>query len=486
MRLSAATLSQLPAAVARPTYDRAALATGIVHLGVGAFHRAHQAVYTEAAIAAGDPRWGILGASLRAADTRDALAPQDGLYALAVRDAASEKLSVIGALKSVLVAPENPAALLAAMCDPAVKIVSLTVTEKGYCHDPARGELKADHPDIVHDLADPGAPRSAPGFLIEALARRRAAGVAPFTVLTCDNLPANGETVHRVVTGLARLRDASLADFVASEVAFPSTMVDRIVPATTDDDRDHVAQELGLRDAWPIVTEPFIQWVVEDRFPLGRPDWRGVDFVADVAPFETMKLRLLNGAHSSIAYLGCLAGWEFVSTAMADADLARHIRALMDEEAGPSLRLPAGFDVEAYKGALIQRFRNPALKHRTAQIAMDGSQKLPQRLLAPIRDRLAAGAPIRRLALGVAAWMAYVTGRGEAGETFDVKDPLAADLKRRAESAGRSAPSLARALAGVEAIFGADLPADPRFLDAVIAALEALLTKGARATLAHY
>lgn len=484
MRLSEATLSQLPADIARPAYDRRALATGIVHLGVGAFHRAHQAVFTEAAIAAGDPRWGILGASLRAADTREALAPQDGLYTLAVRDAAGESLSVVGALKGVLAAPENPAALLAAMCDPAVKIVSLTVTEKGYCHDPARGELKPDHPDLVHDLARPDAPRSAPGFLLEALARRRAAGVAPFTVLTCDNLPANGETAHRVVTGLARLRDRALADFVAGEVAFPSTMVDRIVPATTDADRDHVALELGMRDEWPIVTEPFIQWVVEDRFPQWRPDWPGVAFVGDVAPFETMKLRLLNGAHSTIAYLGCLAGWEFVATAMADADLARHVRALMDEEAGPTLKLPAGFDVEAYKSALIERFRNPALKHRTAQIAMDGSQKLPQRLLAPIRDRLAAGAPIRRLALGVAAWMRYVAGRGEQDEVFEVKDPLAAELKRRADAAGPQAAPLTRALLGVEAIFGRDLPEDPRFVGPLTAALDSLLARGARATLA--
>ena len=290
-RLSDATLAALPAGVRHPGYDRTALATGIVHLGLGAFHRAHQAVYTDAAIAAGDTRWGILGASLRAADTRDALVPQDGLYTIAVRSAEGEALRVIGALRGVVVGPEDPAALIAALANPAVRIVSLTVTEKGYCHDPATGTLNEDHPDIRHDIAHPGAPRSAPGYIVEALARRRAAGVPAFTVLTCDNLPANGHTAGRVVSRLAAMRDGDLGRFVAQEVAFPSTMVDRIVPATTDDDRARVAAALGVRDAWPVMTEPFSQWVIEDRFPGGRPDWaaQGAELVADVAPFDALK-----------------------------------------------------------------------------------------------------------------------------------------------------------------------------------------------------
>ncbi|MBL8590594.1 MAG: mannitol dehydrogenase family protein [Methylobacteriaceae bacterium] len=483
-RLSNAALSRLPSAVARPRYDRAALRTGIVHLGLGAFHRAHQAVYTEAAIAAGDPRWGILGASLRAADTRDALAPQDGLYTVCVRDAGGERCAVIGALRGVVVAPEDPQALVAAMAAPDVRIVSLTVTEKGYCHDPARGELRADHPDIVHDLAHPDRPRSAPGFIVAALARRRAAGLPPFTVLTCDNLPANGETARRVVAAFARLRDADLGRYVEGEVAFPSTMVDRIVPATTDEDRAKIAAALGVADAWPVMTEPFTQWVVEDRFPHGRPDWRGVEFTQNVAPYEAMKLRLLNGAHSSIAYLGCLAGWQTVSSAMADPDLARFVRALMDEEVTPTLTAPPGFDVEGYKRALIDRFRNPALKHRTAQIAMDGTQKLPQRLLGPIRDRLAQGAPIACLALGVAAWMRYAAGVGENGERFEVKDPLAAELARRGAAAAGGPAALTASFLEMTSVFGEELPRDGRFRAAVDAALAALTQRGARATLA--
>ncbi len=484
-RLSDATLAGLPGQVRRPGYDRRAVTTGIVHLGLGAFHRAHQAAYTDAAIAAGDARWGILGASLRSPDTRDALAPQDGLYTLAVRSAEGEALQVIGALTGMLVAPEDPARLIAAMADPGVRVVSLTVTEKGYCHDPATGTLNEDHPDILHDLAHPERPRSAPGYVVAALARRRAAGIPPFTVLTCDNLPANGHTAGRVVARLAALRDPALGRFVEQEVAFPSTMVDRIVPATTDEDRARVASALGLADAWPVMTEPFTQWVIEDRFPQGRPDWaaQGAELVADVAPFETMKLRLLNGAHSSLAYLGYLAGRETVADAMALAPLATHVRRLMDEEATPTLSLPPGADVEGYKDRLVARFRNPALRHRTWQIAMDGSQKLPQRLLGTIRDRLAVGAPIPRLALGVAAWMRYVTGIDEAGRAIDVRDPLAVELRRRADEAGRDATRLARALMGVEAVFGPDLPRDPRFSAPVTRALEALLAHGVTRTL---
>lgn len=484
MRLNNAALAALPSDVARPAYDRAAARVGVVHLGVGAFHRAHQAVYTDDAMARGGLDWGIAGVSLRSPDTRDALQPQDGLYVVASRDASGESLRVVGSQLATLVASEDPEALLALMATAQVRIVSLTVTEKGYCHDPATGELKDDHPDIVHDLAHPHRPRSAPGLLVEALARRRAAGVAPFTVLCCDNLPANGKTVRKLLMGYALLRDPELAMHIGRDVACPSTMVDRIVPATTEADRAHVAARLGVRDAWPVMTEPFSQWVVEDDFPEGRPDWRGVEFTDDVAPYELMKLRLLNGSHSTIANLGCLAGWEFVSTAVANPDLAAHVRALMDDEIAPTLKVPSGFDVARYKDALIARFLNPALKHRTRQIAMDGTQKLPQRLLGTIRDRLALDAPIDRLALGVAAWMRYATGRGENGASHEVNDPMAAELAARGAAAGDDPAALARAYAAMPAVFGKDLPEDPRFMNAVEAALADLLRLGAAATLA--
>src|SRR5437588_8875895 len=420
-RLSNATLSTLPIDVARPRYDRAAVATGIVHLGIGAFQRAHQAMYTEAALNAGDLRWGVVGASLRSPAVRDALKPQDGLYTLAVRGAEGERLQVIGAIKDVLVAPENPQALLSALADPAVKIVTLTVTEKGYCYDPATAALDEAHPDIVHDLAEPAQPRTAPGFLVEALRRRRAAKTPSFTVLCCDNLPHNGRTIASLVTRFAGLRDRDLAGFIRNEAAFPSTMVDRITPATTVEDRAAISARLGLEDAAPVVTEPFSQWVIEDRFPAGRPDWSlaGAEFVTDVAPYENMKLRLLNGSHSTLAYLGYLAGYETVADTMRDQNYCRLAEGVM-EDAATTLKMPPSADIAAYKRALIERYANPALRHRTWQICMDGSQKLPQRLLGTIRDRLAAGAPIERLVMGVAGWMRYVTGTDEQGKPIDV------------------------------------------------------------------
>lgn len=479
-RLSAASLGQRAPGVAAPAYDRAQR-TGIVHLGIGAFHRAHQAVFVDERLAAGERDWAILGASLRSAETRDALAPQDGLYTLVERDGEGERVRIIGAVTGLMVAPEAPALLIEAMSDPLVRIVSLTVTEKGYCHDPATGDLREDHPDIRHDLARPGLPRSAPGFLVEALARRRAAGIAPFTVLCCDNLPANGRLARRVVSRLAGLRDVSLGDFVASEVAFPCTMVDRIVPATTSADRVAVAARLGLDDSWPVVTEPFRQWVIEDNFPMGRPAFEaaGAELVADAAPYEAMKLRLLNGAHSSLAYLGSLAGHETVAQAIAAPGFAAFIRGLMDEEVTPTLDVPARTDLGAYKSALLRRFANPALHHRTWQIAMDGSQKIPQRLLATIRARLAAGAPISRLALALAAWMRFVTGTDEQGRAIDVRDPLAGRLRALCDAAGPVPEALVPALLGVRDIFDADLAADPRLVRAVREALTTLYQSGA-------
>lgn len=482
-RLSPSTLSDLPAGVSALVYDRAATRIGIVHLGIGAFHRAHQAVMTEAVLAAGDLVWGIAGVSLRSAETRNALAPQDGLYTVAVRDGAGDRFAVIGAVLRLLVAPEDPEAVLELMAAPDTRIVSLTVTEKGYCHLPATGELDEGHPDILHDLANPHRPRTAIGFLVEALARRRQAGLAPFTVLSCDNLPANGWVTARVVTRFAALRDPELAAYVTAHGAFPSSMVDRIVPGTTEADRALVAGALGLEDAWPVMTEPFRQWVIEDRFPAGRPDWAaaGATFVADVAPFEQMKLRLLNGSHSTLAYLGALAGHETVADAMAAPGFAALLEGMMREEVSPTLPPLAGFDLAAYRAGLLARFRNPALRHRTAQIAMDGSQKLPQRLLGTIRDRLKAGAGFDRLALGVAAWMVYATGRDEARNPVDVRDPLSSRLA--AATAGkREASALVEAYLGIREVFGDDLPASTPFRTTLVRVLDGLLADGAART----
>jgi len=469
-------------AAGRLPYDRARITPGIVHLGVGAFHRAHIAAYVDAVLPT-DPSWGIIGASLRRPDTRDALAPQDFLYTLIERGAAGTSLRVIGSLLDVLDAGTQRSQLIAAMADPRIRIVTLTVTEKGYCHDPATGALDERHPDIVHDLRTPETPVSAPGLIVRALELRRAAGSAPFTVLCCDNLPANGATTARVVTAFAGLRDPELAEYIAREVAFPSTMVDRIVPATADLDRDLVRRESGLGDAWPVVTEPFAQWVIEDHFTAGRPplEAAGAELVGDVLPFELMKLRMLNGSHSTIAYLGYLGGYGYVSEAVADPAIHALIHDFMTDEVMATL--PRDFyDLAAYRDALLDRFRNPALRHRTWQIAMDGSQKLPQRLLGTIRDRLAMGLPVVRAALGVAAWMRYVSGIDEQGWIIDVRDPLAARLRGIAVGSGNSAADLVDGFLGVTEVFGADLPRSELFRGLLTMHLGALMQDGALAT----
>ena len=472
-RLNARTLTALAPAVAKPLRFGGDLETGIVHIGLGAFHRAHQAVYTDDSLNRTPGPWGICGVSLRSPDTRDALAPQDCLYTVAIRDASGDHLRVIGSITETLVAPEDPAAVLDRLTRPATRIVTITVTEKGYCHEPATGALNRRHPGIQHDLQNPGRPQTLPGFLVEALDRRRQAGTPPFTVLSCDNLPDNGHVTAGILRQFAELRDPALGQWIGENVACPSSMVDRIVPATTDEDRETVAQALGLTDAWPVMTEPFSQWVIEDNFPAGRPAWEleGAELVADVRPYELMKLRLLNGSHSCIAYLGYLAGHKTVSDAMADPVFVSFVRALMDEEVTPTLDVPPGADLTRYKAALLERFANPALKHRTWQIAMDGSQKLPQRLLGTIRDRLAAGQPFDRLALGVAAWMRYVGGVDEQGQPIDVRDPLADRLKTLPDAAS---------LLGVREVFGDDLPKNSTFVAAVTDALARLKAMGAR------
>ncbi len=482
-RLSAAFLKSVPANVRVPDYDRATVSAGIVHLGIGAFHRAHMAVYVDDLLA-GDPSWGIVGASLRRPDTKEALEPQDGLYTIAVRDAAGTHPRVIGSILSVMDANSQRDDLLALMADPSIRIVSLTVTEKGYCHDPATGELDRTHPDIVHDLANPAAPKSAPGMLVEALARRKAAGLAPFTVMSCDNLPNNGQTAKRIVTTLASLRDAELGKWVEA-VAFPSTMVDRIVPSTTDADRAEIAGLIGAEDAWPIMTEPFTQWVIEDNFPSGRPGFEtvGAQLVDDVEPFEHMKLRMLNGSHSTMAYSGYLGGYEYIADVMGDPAYVKLIHGLMTEEVMPTLDMP-GVDLGGYRDELLERFRNPALKHRTWQIAMDGSQKLPQRLLGTIRDRLKTGQGIERLALGVAAWMRYVTGVAEDGSEIDVRDPHALKMMAIAADAGDDPEALFDGLVGMSEIFGDDLAGNEVFRAAVVGHLTRLFDEGARTSVA--
>jgi fructuronate reductase len=480
-RLSDRTLGQARGA-ALPAYDRAQAQAGVVHLGVGAFHRAHQAVYLDQCLAAGDLRWGAVGASLRSPDTRDALAPQDGLYTLAVQGPEGERLQVVGAIKSLLVAPEDPAALLARMADPAVRIVTLTVTEKAYGRD-ADGNLDLARPDIAWDLANPEAPRSVHGFLAGALDARRRAGAPPFAVLCCDNLPANGETVRRLVLQFAGATDGDLACHIERDVAFPSTMVDRIVPATTDEDRARISAALGLEDAWPVKTEPFMQWVVEENFPQGRPDWEpfGVTVAKSVRPFEEMKLRLLNGAHSGLSYLGLLLGRESVSDAFADQRLRGFVEGLW-AEAIPTLPRDAGLDPHDYKKALGQRFANTALVHRTAQIANDGSQKLPQRIVAAARARMEAGGDTTHMALVLAAWTAACEARGKTLPAGHFSDPLDGRLEAifaTGEAAGETVQAVFEAV-GFSALAG---PAAARLAALAASHLETIRRHGAAAAI---
>jgi fructuronate reductase len=437
------------------------------------------AAYIDGVLAA-DPSWGIVGASLKRPDTRNALVEQDFLYTLAIKDGSGTRIHVIGSLLEVLDGAAHRDRLLAAMIDPRIRIVSLTVTEKGYCHNATTGELDPRHPDIVHDLAHPDAPVSAPGFLVRAMELRREAGIPSFTVLSCDNLPANGEITARVVVGMARRRDEALARYIADEVAFPCTMVDRIVPATTEDDRRLVLEITGLEDSWPVVTEPFSQWVIEDRFPSGRPPFEIAEaqLVSDVRPYELTKLRMLNGSHSMLAYLGYLAGYKLVNEAIADASLQALVVEFMTEEVMSTL--PVGvMDLTLYRDALLERLRNPALRHQTWQIAMDGSQKLPQRLLGTVRDRLAQNASVARATLGVAAWMRYATGLDEQGHTIDLRDPLAARLRTIANSAEGSPARLVDGFLAIQEVFGDDLPRNETFRQTLTRQVDSLLRLGA-------
>jgi len=485
--LSLATLGSISPTVQRPDYEIAKVGVGIVHLGLGAFHRAHQAMYTDELLRT-DARWGICGVSLKTPRATEPLAAQDGLYTALEKSTEGRRARVVGAVREALFLGSERARVIARLADPAVRIVTLTVTEKGYCHDPATGRLNLAHPDVVHDLAHPEAAASAPGLLVAGLAARRDAGTGALTVVCCDNLPHNGRVVEGIVATFAQARDPALADWIGRHVAFPSTMVDRIVPATTAADVAEVSELLGVADAVPVVFEPFRQWVIEDRFAAARPAWEdaGAQFVGDVAPFETMKLRLLNGSHSTLAYLGFLAGHDFIWQASSDPELARLVERQMVEEIVPTLVCPPGTDLTAYCRQLMTRFRNPALPHRTQQIAMDGSQKLPQRLLDTIRDRRASGGSIAHLTLAVAGWIRYASGTDEQGRPIAVSDPMAPEFVRIVTAAAGDPARMAAGFLDLAAVFGADLSADPAFRSAVTRNVEALFRTGVRRTLAAH
>lgn len=424
MRLSSANLGMLRQSVVRPGYDRNARGIGIVHFGIGAFHRAHMAAYTDEAMATGGGDWRILGVSLRSAGVRDQMRPQDGLYTLVERSATGSQVRIVGAVADVLVASEERERLVATLAAPTTYIASFTITEKGYCRAPD-GSLDLG-------LADQC---SAYAYLTEAFARRRDAGLSGLTLLSCDNLAENGAQLRRLMREYLDRNAPDLADWFDAECACPSTMVDRIVPATTDDDRHDIEALIGMRDEAVVVTEPFSQWVIEDAFAGPRPAWErfGAQVTSNVHAFENAKLRMLNGAHSALAYLGLKRGHEFVHQAIADVELAPTIEHLMRDEAAASLTPVPGQYLDAYADALIERFKNPALNHRLAQIAMDGSQKIPQRWLETLAFHQTAGRQCPAILAAVGAWLRHV--RGDNGM---VDDPLALELKAQWETTGEA------------------------------------------------
>ena len=470
----------LPAHVLQPQYDRQALRSRIVHFGFGAFHRAHQALLTDRVLNARGGDWGICEISLFSGDTlMTQLREQDHLFTVLEKGAEGNQAIIVGAVKECLNAKlDSLAAIIEKFCEPQVAIVSLTITEKGYCIDPATGKLDPRNERIMHDLQHPQEPHSAPGILVEALSRRRERGLPPFSVLSCDNIPDNGHVVKNAVLGMAQQRSAELAAWIAEQVSFPGTMVDRIVPAATDASLAEIAEVLGVEDPCAISCEPFIQWVIEDNFVAGRPEWEaaGVQMVDDVLPWEQMKLRMLNGSHSFLAWLGYLAGFAHINDCMADAHFRAAARRLMLDEQAPTLRI-TGVDLTDYAESLLARFANPALQHRTWQIAMDGSQKLPQRMLESIRLHLQRGTPWPLLALGVAGWMRYVSGVDDAGNAIDVRDPLAATFREKV--AQSSEHERVTALLSLSEIFGSDLAQNPDFVSGIETAWQRIATQGA-------
>ncbi len=452
--------------IRRPRYDRAALGIGMAHLGVGAFHRCHQAEFTDDALEAEFGPWGVIGINLRPPLLGPILGAQEGLYSRALRQDGEVDFRIIGCLGAVVDAELEHERALAALAAPAIGIATLTVTEKAYCHHPATGRLDEAHPDVVHDLTAPAPPRSLPGMLVAALDRRRRRRSGGMTLISCDNIPANGRVLAGVVARFAALRRPDLVGWIADHVRFPSTMVDRIVPAATDADRAAAAEALGVEDLAAVVGEPFRQWVIEDDFAGPRPRWEaaGAELVADVTNHELVKMRVLNGAQTTLSYLGALTGLANSCDDVRDPDIARFVRRMLLQETVPGLPAGSGIDAGTYVERSFARLANTAIRHGNHQIATDGSQKIVQRLLNPIRDCIARGASYELLAAAVAAWMAYLfAGSPRFGARWVPADPWADAVRRIADETGPDAARLTARIVALEPIFASDLPADAAF-----------------------
>jgi mannitol 2-dehydrogenase len=471
-------------AVPKPEYDRDRVTTGVVHFGVGGFHRAHQAVFHDRLMNDGKALdWGICGVGVMPADERmrDVMRDQAGLYTLVEKHAdGSLDARVIGSITEYLFAPDDPEAVIEKLADPATRIVSLTVTEGGYNLDDGTGEFVADDPDVAHDLEPDATPKTVFGLVTEALRRRREREIPPFTVMSCDNLQGNGTLARTAFTAFARLRDEELGDWIEREVRFPNGMVDRITPATTEEDIEEVNERFDVEDRWPVVCEPFIQWVLEDSFTAGRPPYEevGVQVVDDVEPYELMKLRLLNASHQAIAYFGYLCGYRLVHDAAQDPLFQDLLKRYMDEEATPTLSPVPGVDLDDYKRTLIERFSNPGVRDTIPRLCAESSDRIPKWLLPVVRAQLADGGEITRSAAIVASWARYAEGVDEEGEPIDIVDRRA---ERLTEIAKRQREEPDAFIANRD-LFG-DLADDERFAEAYRTALGSLHERGARATL---
>jgi fructuronate reductase len=480
-RLSDSTLRNAHPQVLRPGYDRANTRIGTVHFGPGAFHRAHQAYYFDRLLER-DPARAVSVVSLKTAGVRAALTPQNGLYTLMELDE-TPTVRVIGALRELLVAAEDSTAVSRRLCAPETSLVTMTVTEKGYCLD-GTGKLDFEHPDIAHDLVNSEAPRSLVGWIVRGLRLRQERGLAPYLVVCCDNLSNNGQTLKSAVLTLAARMDSRLAGWIEKEVRFPRTMVDSITPATDEAFRSRVEQALGLHDAWPIQRERFAQWVIEETDFPNQPDWAsaGVTPSRDVSAYERAKLRLLNGAHSTLAYVGSLAGLETVAQAMTEPALRVFVERLMLEDIQPTLNIPRSGEIDGYRRSILHRFENPAMRHQLTQIAWDGSQKLPIRILGTVADAVKAQRPLGRLAVPLAAWMHFIRARTRAG--IAIVDPLSdqlVDCGRQATGEAHTDLPLFLALPGV---FPVSLVNHPGFVQALSGAYDLIAERGPLAALA--
>lgn len=484
MELSNSSLPDVPQTVATPSYDRSAVTAGIVHFGVGGFHRAHQAMYLDRLMNEGKALdWGICGMGVMPSDTRmrDALKASDGLYTLVVKNPdGSRDVRVVGSIIDYVFAPDDPQAAVERLADPAIRIVSLTVTEGGYNVHPVTGEFDLANPQVRADLANPGRPQTTFGLVCAGLKLRRERGIAPFTVMSCDNIQGNGEVAERMFTAFATALDPELGAWLEANVPFPNSMVDRITPVTTDADRTDVLTEYGINDAWPVVSEDFVQWVLEDKFAAGRPAFEdaGVQLVDDVVPYELMKLRLLNASHQGLCYFGHLAGYRAVHDVVRNPLFAKFLLRYMDEEATPTLSPLPGVDLQAYKHKLIDRFSNEYVADTVARLCAESSDRIPKWLMPVVRENLAAGRPVELSAAIVASWARYAEGVDESGEPITVVDRLAEQLTAVAQ---RSPEDLDAFIADRE-LFG-DVIDDERFRSAYRNALASLHSRGAIATL---